>query len=93
MASPTIEQIVEQIRTAVYGKDVRENIALGIEKCYEDVGENNLTKDDIVDDLNSTATNKVLSANQGRILKEHANGVSVEQIGLTGKYRLVITSL
>lgn len=36
MSSPTIEQIVEQIRTAVYGKDVRENIALGIEKTYQE---------------------------------------------------------
>lgn len=33
---PSIAQIVEQIRTAIFGKDVRENIALGIEKCYED---------------------------------------------------------
>lgn len=32
----TIAQIVAQIRTAIYGKDVRENIAQGIEKCYED---------------------------------------------------------
>lgn len=36
---PTIEQIVEQIRHAVFGKDVRENIALGIEQCYEDATE------------------------------------------------------
>lgn len=33
----TIAQIVAQIRTAVFGKDVRENIAQGIEKCYDDV--------------------------------------------------------
>lgn len=33
---PSIDQIVEQIRTALFGKDVRENIALGIEKCYEE---------------------------------------------------------
>ena len=33
----TISQIVAQIRTAVFGKDVRENIAQGIEKCYDDV--------------------------------------------------------
>lgn len=32
----TIAQIVEQIRHAIYGKDVRENIAQGIEKCYEE---------------------------------------------------------
>ena len=29
---PSIEEIAAQIRTAVYGRDVRENIALGIEK-------------------------------------------------------------
>ena len=33
----TIQHIVAQIRTAIYGKDVRENIAQGIEKCYSDV--------------------------------------------------------
>ena len=33
----TIDQIVAQIRTAVFGKDVRENIAQGIEKCYDHV--------------------------------------------------------
>lgn len=37
MATPTIAQIVAQIRQALYGRDVRENIALGIEKCYTDV--------------------------------------------------------
>lgn len=31
-----IDDIVAQIRTAIYGKDVRENIAEGIELCYED---------------------------------------------------------
>ena len=33
---PHIRDIVEQIRKALFGKDVRENIALGIEKCYTD---------------------------------------------------------
>jgi len=33
----TISQIVAQIRTAIFGRDVRENIAQGIEKCYTDV--------------------------------------------------------
>ena len=33
----TINQILVQIRTALFGKDVRENIAQGIEKCYTDV--------------------------------------------------------
>ena len=31
---PSIEQIIAQIRTAIYGKDVRENIALGIETVH-----------------------------------------------------------
>lgn len=35
----TISQIVENIRHAVYGKDVRENIALGIEKCYDETAQ------------------------------------------------------
>lgn len=42
--SPSIEQIVAQIRTAIFGKDVRENIALGIEKCYEDTAQISVTR-------------------------------------------------
>ena len=34
---PTISQIVAQIRTAIFGKDVRENIALGIETCHNEI--------------------------------------------------------
>ena len=34
---PTISQIVAQIRTAIFGKDVRENIALGIEQTYDEI--------------------------------------------------------
>ena len=34
---PTIAQIVAQIRTAIFGKDVRENIALGIEQTYDEI--------------------------------------------------------
>ena len=33
---PSVQQDVAQIRTAVYGKDVREAIANGIEHCYYD---------------------------------------------------------
>ena len=40
----TIAQIVEQIRHAVYGKDVRENIAEGIEKCYEETAQISIAK-------------------------------------------------
>lgn len=36
---PTIEQDVDSIRNAIYGKDVREAIADGIEKCYANVEE------------------------------------------------------
>lgn len=46
----TIAQIVEQIRHAVYGKDVRENIAQGIEKCYEETGTAAITKISGTDD-------------------------------------------
>ena len=47
---PSIDQIVEQIRTAVYGKDVRENIAEGIEKCYEETAQISVTKISGTDD-------------------------------------------
>lgn len=33
----TIKQYTQQIRTAVYGEEVREAIADGIEQCYDDV--------------------------------------------------------
>ena len=36
MAGSSIDQIVEQIRHALYGKDVRESIAEGIELCYDE---------------------------------------------------------
>ena len=48
--SPSIEEIVAQIRTAIYGRDVRENIALGIEKCYEETGFASVSKISGTDD-------------------------------------------
>lgn len=45
-----IDDIVAQIRTAVYGKDVRENIAEGIELCYEETGTASVTKISGTDD-------------------------------------------
>lgn len=42
----TIREIVNKIRTAIYGKDVREAIASGIEKCYEDASTNRMTISD-----------------------------------------------
>lgn len=51
MASPTIEQIVAQIRTAIFGKDVRENIALGIEKTYADTSTATERINSIVDQI------------------------------------------
>lgn len=42
----TISEIVNKIRTAIHGKDVREAIASGIEKCYEDASTNSMTISD-----------------------------------------------
>ena len=69
MPSPTIQQIVAQIRTALFGKDVRENIALGIEKCYEDAT-NGIPTSAITRDLNVTASGKVLDARAGKDLND-----------------------
>lgn len=68
---PNINQIVEQIRHAVFGKDVRENIAEGIEKCYEDATANAqieriiASADTVIGNVNSagaTALNNVNAA-------------------------------
>ena len=77
MASPSIEQIVAQIRTAIFGKDVRENIALGIEKCYED-SENNAKKTDVVNNVTTTESGKILDARQGKVLKDRTEEINTE---------------
>ena len=51
----TISQIVAQIRTAIFGKDVRENIAQGIEKCYTDVSAGVTTADAAAGRANTAA--------------------------------------
>lgn len=56
---PTIEQDVRQIRQAVYGREVREAIADGIEKCYDDVS----SAKTIADDSSAAATAAATSAN------------------------------
>lgn len=45
-------------------------------KDIDSGGGNYLTKDDIINNLDSTATNKVLAANQGKVLKERVYNVS-----------------
>lgn len=45
-------------------------------KDIDSGGGNYLTKDDIINNLDSTATNKVLAAYQGRVLKEQVYNVS-----------------
>ena len=45
-----IDDLVSQIRTAVYGRDVRESIAEGIELCYEETGMAYVTKISGTDD-------------------------------------------
>ena len=53
----SIAQIVEQIRTAVYGKDVRENIAQGIEQCYGETAQISVAKiSGTADDYKATLT-------------------------------------
>ena len=51
----TIQQILAGIRTAIFGKDVRENIAQGIEKCYSDVSAGVTTADAAATRANTAA--------------------------------------
>lgn len=51
----TMPQILAQIRTAIFGKDVRENIAQGIEKCYDNVNSGVTTADAAASRANTAA--------------------------------------
>lgn len=51
----TIQQILIGIRTAIFGKDVRESIAQGIEKCYDDVSSGVTTADAAANRANTAA--------------------------------------
>ncbi len=91
---PTIDQIVAQIRTAVYGKDVRENIAEGIEKCYLDFAGTTLHTTDIVNNLDQETPGKVLDASQGKVLKnriDNSTNITVTRIGSTEDYTMVVS--
>lgn len=64
----TINQIVAQIRTALFGKDVRENIAQGIEKCYTDV----TTGETLANTAATNANNKATLANNAATAANNA---------------------
>lgn len=51
----SITQDLIAIRSAMYGKDVREAIAHGIEQCYSDVSEAKTLADDSADAANNAA--------------------------------------
>ena len=51
----TIAQILLQIRQAIFGKDVRESIAQGIEKCYTDVQAGVTTADSAAERAHTSA--------------------------------------
>ena len=64
---PTVAQDVAAIRTAVYGRDVREAIADGIENCYSDVSRAKTLADQAVADAtqaNNTAAQGVNNLSQ-----------------------------
>lgn len=59
MATKTIAEIVQDIRTAIYGREVRESLAQGIETCYSDVTEGKTIAEeaaDKIEDLSASAT-------------------------------------
>lgn len=65
-----IQDIVAQIRHAVFGKDVRENIALGIETCYNEEVEKNEALER--NKINKPAT----EGPPGYVLRNEGNGVT-----------------
>lgn len=84
-----ISDIVTQIRTAVYGRDVRTNIADGIEICYSNVQEGKTIAENAaeqaegrittaIDNANTAATNANTAATNANNAAEHAEEV-IEQ--------------
>ena len=69
----TIAQIVAQIRTAIYGRDVRENIAQGIEKCYDDVTDGVTLAETASTAANTAATNANTAKNNANTAATNAN--------------------
>jgi hypothetical protein len=75
-----------------FGKDVDGNLTYNGTKVIKDLGDC-LTKDDIVDNLTSTDTDKPLSAYQGKLLKDDieecfqsaSDGKKAIAIAITGK--------
>lgn len=59
---PGIENYVEQIRKATYGRDVREAIASGIEECYSDVTQAKTIADDSIEAAEAKAQEAASSA-------------------------------
>lgn len=72
----TIAQIVEQIRTAIFGKDVRENIAQGIEKCYTDVSSGATIADTAANNANNKATAAQNAATEANTAASNANSAA-----------------
>ena len=72
----TIAQDVAQIRQAVYGKDVREAIADGIEKCYTDVSSGVTLANTAANNANSKATAADTAATAANTAAAAANGAA-----------------
>lgn len=73
-----IDRYIQQIREAIYGKDVREAIASGIEQCYSDTAENATRAE--------TAASQAVQAAEGIV-----NYVNMVQVA-DDNYKIVVTT-
>ena len=90
---PSVQQDVAQIRTAVYGKDVREAIANGIEHCYYDADHSIIAASDAASDAltqASLAAEAAGDANAAALRAETAADI-LDNFVVEDEYGLVIT--
>ena len=78
MANSTIDTLIQKIRTAIYGKEVRDAIADGISTCYTDVSQGKTLIDGAVETANTAATNANSKAAIAQTAAANANAAADE---------------
>lgn len=74
---PTIEQDLQQIRKAVYGREVREAIADGIEHCYDDVTNGVTIAEAAVEEVETALEGVNAAVNRANSAASHCEEVAV----------------
>lgn len=83
---PGIENDLNQIRSALYGREVREALAHGLEQCYSDVQSGKTLAETAAQNAVTATGNAVTATQQANTARDKAlamlNGLSEDEYGL-----------